>query len=151
PPRRRAEIGGGLDQALIEPRQAAVKRQDHKRQVGVDEAQGHREAVVEERQRRIDQPEGEQYAVDQTARLQDRDPGINADQKARPERQHDEKQQQLPPYARRARNRKRDGIADQKAQQGRERGQAQRADIDAQAALRERAVIGQGPNQFERG
>src|SRR5207248_8581600 len=92
--RRRAEIGGGLDQALVEPRQAAIERQDHKRQVGVDETERDRETVVKERQRRFDQPKRKQQPVDEAARLKDRDPGVDADQKARPDRQHGVKQQQ---------------------------------------------------------
>src|SRR4029077_15769274 len=116
---------------FIERRQAAVEWQDHEREVGINEPELDRESVVEERQRRRDQPDGNQQLVQQTIGLEDRDPGIDADQKAGPERQHDQKQQKQSPSAGRAGDRIGDRVTEDQAQRRRQCGIAERAQIGA--------------------
>ena len=49
--RSRAEIGSRIEQIQIQPLEIRVQRQDHERQVRVDDAEIHGEIVVEHRQR----------------------------------------------------------------------------------------------------
>ena len=76
---------------------------------------------VEDDQRLVDDAEPEQELVEQALRLQDADPGIDADQERRPERQDDQHQQRRPDRRRRARHAVGDRIADQQRQQRRDR------------------------------
>jgi hypothetical protein len=92
--RRCAEILGGLNQALILPVQDRVQRQDHEGQVGVDEPQQDGGLGVEDLDRR--QAERRKRRIQHPGRLQDRDPGVNADQEAGPERQDHRHYQRLP-------------------------------------------------------
>ena len=48
PPRRGAEVGGGLEQRAVELLERRVERQDHERQLAVDLAQQHGAVVVQQ-------------------------------------------------------------------------------------------------------
>ncbi len=86
--RRGAEIGGGLLQRRLHLRQRRIERQDHERQIGIDDAEIHRAVGRQPHHRRRDQMQRQQDLVEQAVMLQDVDPGIDADQERGPER-HD--------------------------------------------------------------
>ena len=94
-PGRRAEIQRRLEQRVVHLLQRRVERQHHEGQIGVDDADIDRRLGVEDVEGLGDQAEAHERLVQQALRLQDRDPGIDADEEARPERQDD----QAPPGA----------------------------------------------------
>ncbi len=67
-----------------------------------------------------------QHIVDQAIVLEQADPGVDAQQERGPERQHDQHQQQIAPFGRRARDGQRHRITQQQAQHRRERRHPQR-------------------------
>ena len=147
-----AEIRRGLDQPLGHPLEGRLGRQDHERQPDVGEHQEHAEvgdrqgrpADHRQRQHGIEQPgepgPGERPA-DDALLGQDQLPGIDPDQIARPERQHDrEVEQRLGPAGRVARHQVGDRKADQRgAQRDRER-HADRAQDDVEVGTRGQKV-----------
>ena len=94
--RRAAEIGRGFEQGRIDLLQRRVERQHHERQVRIDEADIDRRVGREPRDRRVDDAERHQHAVEQTVVLQDGDPGIDADQERGPERQDHQQARETP-------------------------------------------------------
>ena len=100
---RRAEIGGGLEQAQVHLRQVRVERQDHERQVGVGHAEDERERRVHQLARRRESgraaasawssPSASIAFGDRAVLGQQRLPGVDAQQERGPERQHHEHQQ----------------------------------------------------------
>ena len=91
---RRAERLGRFQQRRIELLQRGVDRQDHERQEAVHQAEQHREGRVEQGERGVDQAEAQQHGVHQAAVAKQEDHGEGADQKAGPERQHHQEEQQ---------------------------------------------------------
>ena len=73
-------------------------------------------------ERLVDEAEPEQELVEQPLRLQDADPGIDADQERRPERQDDQHHEHRLDRARRPRHAVGDRIADQQRDQRRDGG-----------------------------
>ena len=97
------EVGRGLEQALVELHEVGVERQDHERQVGVDDAEIDGEGRLQHHQRLVDDPGPEQEVVDHPVRAQEPLPGVDPQQERRPERQDDQRQQDRAPRLRRLR------------------------------------------------
>ena len=131
-PARAAEIGGGFEQRVVHALERGVDRQHHERQVGVDDADEDREVGREPDRRRVDDAEREQRLVEQAVALQDRHPGVDADQERGPERQHDQHEQHALPAPRRARH----AVGDRESDQQQHRGRGER-DAEAAAVGRE--------------
>ena len=92
-----AEVLAGLPQRRIEPVERHEQREDHERQVVVDDAELHGLAGVEEADRRVAQAD-RLHPVRQEAVGAEHDaPRDRADQEARPERHDDEAEQHAPP------------------------------------------------------
>src|SRR5437899_8885360 len=122
-----AETGTGLHQIARDLLHGGVERQHHKRQQDVQGRNDGAETVVDERQRLVDHAELAQQLVDDAGPLQQREPGIGADQHTGPERQHHQRQDDdAPPFWRDAR-RIGNGIAEQQRQQ-----RYQQADFERQ-------------------
>ena len=113
--RRAAEVGGGLEQRMVEPLERRVERQHHERQVRIDDADIDRPVGVEDGERLVDHAEPEQELVEQALLLEDADPGIDADQERGPERQDDQHHQRRLPRLRRPRHAVGDRVADERA------------------------------------
>ncbi|MNP09327.1 hypothetical protein D3C76_1014290 [compost metagenome] len=132
--------------------QVGVERQDHERQVRVDDADVHREVGVEDGQRLVDDADGHQEAVEQAVVGQDAHPGVHANQDRRPGRHHDQQQQHgLHLLAGTG-----DGIghrvADQQADQGADERHLQRAEIgvDVQRVARQHHVVAEVHHHLQR-
>ena len=125
-----AQVGGRVLQVRVELLQVGVQRQDHERQVGIDDAQIDREVVIDQLQRLIDQSQPQQGSVDDAMGIQQADPGVDPQQERNPERQDDAQQQQVAPTRRLTGNEIGHRIAQQQAQQCADRGQLDRVQID---------------------
>ena len=128
-PRRGAEIGGSFEQRRILLCQRRKQRQDHERQIGIDDTDIHRGVGGEPHQRRRDQMQFQQHRVEQAVVLQDVDPGIDADQERGPERHDDEHHRDRLPALRQPRHAIGDGVADQEQHRGRDQRHQQAAQI----------------------
>ena len=60
-----AQVGSRFVQAVIQSLQVGVERQDHERQVGIDNPQVHGKIRIQQLQRLVDEADGEQQVVDQ--------------------------------------------------------------------------------------
>ena len=125
-PRRRAEILGRLDERAVEPLERGVERQHHERQIRVDHADIDGRVRVEDGQGFGNEAEREQGLVEQAFAPEDADPGVDADQEARPERQDDERHEERAPPRRRRRHGVGDRIADEQEDGRRNERDAQR-------------------------
>src|SRR3954470_4384598 len=122
-----AEAGAGLHQVARDLLHGGVERQHHERQQDVEGRNDGAEAVVDQRQRLVDHAELAQQLVDDAGPLQQREPGIGADQHAGPERQHHQRQDDDAPPFRRDARRIGNGITEQQRQQ-----RHQQADFERQ-------------------
>ncbi len=134
-PRRRAEIACGFQQRGIHPGERRIERQDHERQIGIDDADIHRGVGREPHHRRRDQMQREQNLVQQAVMLQDVDPGIDADQERGPERHDHQHHRDRLPALRQPRHAVGDGIADQQQDQGRGHRDDEAAQIGADVEI----------------
>src|SRR2546425_3736972 len=98
-PGSRAEILGGEQQAGVDAAHAGVQAQDHERQEDVHHPDGHAEAVEEQVERPVAQPQRLDRLVDDTAAPENHHPRVGADEEARPERDEDERPQHRHPAA----------------------------------------------------
>src|SRR6185312_926773 len=114
-----------LEQRLVELHQIGVERQDHERQIGIDDTQIHREIGIEHGDLR--QPERLQQIVDDAVVLEKADPRIDAQQKAAPERQDDQHQEDIAPAVGRASDEIGDRVADDQRDDGRDQRDLERA------------------------
>ena len=130
-PRTRAEIRSRFQQRQVQLLQVRVQRQDHERQVRVDDADVDREVGLQHHQRLVDDADPHQEIVDEAVVLEDADPGVHAQQERRPERQDHHHQQDVAPGGVGASDGVGDRIADQQAQERRDRGDLQRVEIRA--------------------
>ncbi|CAE6842303.1 hypothetical protein R69888_07020 [Paraburkholderia haematera] len=91
----------------------------------------------------MDHADGHQRVIEQAVVLQDADPCVDADQERGPERQHHAHHQQVALGGLRAGDVVRNRIADQQAEEGRDAGHLQRADIrrDVQIVLQQERVV----------
>ena len=146
---QKALIGGqprssrGLDQRVVHLVEGGEDRQRHERQVGIDDADIDRRVRVEDRQRMVDDVQPQQELVEQPLRLEDADPGIDADQEARPERQDDHHEQRRADARRRARHAVGERKADQERQEGRDRRDLEAGDVgeEVEVVLRQPDVV----------
>jgi hypothetical protein len=99
--------------ARIQLRQVRIERQDHERQIGVDDADQHREIGLQHHQRRVDDAEAHQEVVDHPLAPQEPHPGVDTQQKRGPERQDHHQKQDRAARLGRAGDVVGDGIADQ--------------------------------------
>ena len=106
--------------------QVGVQRQDHERQVAVNDADIGRRGRVEDLQRLVDQPDLDQEIVDQAVVLEDADPGVDADQERSPRGQHDQHQSDVARRRRQPRNGVGHRVTDQQGQDRRHRRDPQR-------------------------
>ena len=86
-PRRAPRSAAASSSAGSSLGERRVERQDHERQIGIDDAEIHRAVGGEPHHRRGYQMQRQQDLVEQAVMLQDVDPGIDADQERGPERQ----------------------------------------------------------------
>ncbi|MCY1435294.1 hypothetical protein D9M71_513840 [compost metagenome] len=115
--------------------QVGIERQDHERQVRIDDADVHRQVGVEYLQRLVDQPHAHQRAVEQAVVAEDAHPGVDADQDRGPGRHHDQQQQHGLRFLAGPGDGVGHRVTDQQAHQGAEEGDLQRAQIGRQVQL----------------
>ena len=125
-PRTRAQIHRRFIERLIEFLQICIERQDHEGQVGIDHHQDDGEIGVHHRNEfQIPTPLGEsidekrQAFVEPAIAAQQSHPGIDAQEKRRPERQDHQHQHDVAPGLAGARDAERHGIAEKQAENGR--------------------------------
>ena len=85
-----AEIGCSLDQAFIHFLEARIEGQHHEGQVRIDQTDIDGRVAGEPCGRFIDQAQHDQELIEQSVALENIDPGVDADQKRRPERQRNQ-------------------------------------------------------------
>ena len=88
-----AEIARGFEKRRIAPLQRIVDRQDHERQIGVDDAEHDGAVACEKIERRRDEAQRVKRMLQRAVVLDERGERIDADQKARPERRHRQREQ----------------------------------------------------------
>src|SRR6185312_16632627 len=137
-----------LEQRLVELHQIGVERQDHERQIGIDDTQIHREIGIEHGDLR--QPERLQQIVDDAVVLEKADPRIDAQQKAAPERQDDQHQQDIAPAVGRPGDEIGDRIADDERHDRRDQRDLERAQErrEIEAVLPQIHEVGQVQRQL---
>ena len=145
-PGRRAEIERRLDQRVVHLFERGVERQHHERQIGVDDADIDRRLGVEDFDGLGDRgPSPISDLVEEALGLQDRDPGVDADEEARPERQDDERRRAAAAMdaLARAPSRRRSGKPTSEQKQRREGRDAQRRErrVDVEAVAGEQREV----------
>ena len=120
---------GRLQQAEVHLHQIGVQRQDHERAVHVSHADQHGDIGVEHDQRFADDAQAQQQLVEHALVGQNALPGIDAQQKRGPERQHHQHQQRGANRGPGAREKIGERVADQQAQQCGEQGKLQRGPV----------------------
>ena len=141
----RAKVGRRFQQAEVVLDQVGVERQNHKRQVRVNDTDIHRQVGVEDHQRLIDQTDAHQGTVEQTVVAEDTHPGVHADQDRRPGRHHDQQHEHRLHFLAGAGDGIGHRIADQQTQQGADQGHLQRAEVggDIQLVAHQHHVVTQ--------
>jgi hypothetical protein len=109
-------------------------------QIRVDDSDVDGRLGVEEHERRVDDPERREALVEEPLGLEDADPGVDADEEARPERHDDDSDEDRTPAYRSSGHRVRHGESDEQQQKGRDGGDANRrgggADVQVVAEQR---------------
>ncbi len=129
PPGRAAQVAGRFQQGMIQLLERRVQRQDHERQVGVDDPQVHGHGGVHDVQRMVDDAQPQQRGVEQAGLPDDSFERVNAQQERGPERQDDDEQQNALRALGRAREPQSHGIAQQQADDGREKSRLERIQV----------------------
>ena len=109
------QVARRLDEVEVEPVDRDEQRQDRERQEAVGHAQDHAEVGVDDSSGLVDEPGLHEQPVHDAVVAQDDQPGVGPDEVARPEREHDQDEQQdlAPPAV--PGDPVRDRVADQRA------------------------------------
>ena len=122
----RAEVLRRLDERPIHPLEGHVEREDHERQVAVDDADQDRHRRPEDAECRV--PDGIPDHARQAVRSEDREPRVRADQEARPERDDEQDDEQRLAATRPGRDEIGERQADEQAEDRAGEGQRQAGD-----------------------
>ena len=131
----RAQVRRRLQQRAVQLLHVRVERQDHERQVGVDDPEIDREVRVEHADGLVDESDRDQQVVDGALVGQQAHPGVDAQQERSPERQDDRHQQKIARHRRGSDDAVGDGIADEQADDGGDRRDLDRVDVGAGVKL----------------
>jgi hypothetical protein len=115
---RCAEVAGGLEEAPVHAVEERVERQDHERDVAVDEAEDHaRGAPVEPVARRVEHVRPHQRRVHPAVLLEEVDPGEHPHEVRDEERRDEAREEEALPATAETRDEVRDGIRDQEREE----------------------------------